>query len=637
MSFLKNLFGSSSSTKVSLSHSPTQDPTLPKNPNSDSNMIRVFDAYGREMFITRQQWRDNVLLGTIQNNWDDPEKLAGFIIQSLQDNFFDEMIRPAERLLQLEPDAERSTVLLAIVYLKVKRLKDSETVLQQFISKRGESGVVLTNLAKVYAERGNKEQMLQILWRGLELDPNQDNGLGWYEVIHREQGGEATGIEALRRVAEIPGSWRAQLWLARAKLREKDINGAIHLYQKSLAHAGKPVPTDLLMQMSGDLGNAGLLSEILQLAEPQFEPTIHGLQVGNNLVKAHFDLGQFDQARRILDQLFSLKRPDWKVTLGYWDTELAKAHIGNGKMAEQTSLSVTMQLVQGPIWLKPDSAAVDLFETKRSTNMTIAFLGCSAEVSNVSQHIQKQLADAPGRMSRALPLFLAEQMEFRCGVQTHTLVPWIMEPEGSFVLSGVSWRDEDAVRYAKQCEDKSEYIVVTHLITKTAPWKTVLRLVCTTDGHCVGQLSESFNPADPAQAIKQLSYGLLELLGRAADVRQQTAPKNYLVPNGPYFPQYLLRLEQLLAVRCAATGNSQSGFLSGEREIIDGTLELVLDMPMSINIRLLLAQTLLAMKRVRPDILSEFSERILLLQKEKPLTEPAQGTLQRLFDEAFLA
>jgi len=359
MSFLTKLFGSSSSTKVSLSHSPTQDPTLPKNPNSDSNMIRVFDAYGREMFITRQQWRDNVLLGTIQNNWDDPEKLAGFIIQSLQDNFFNEMIRPAERLLQLEPDAERSTVLLAIVYLKIKRLEDSENVLQQFISKRGESGVVLTNLAKVYAERGNEEKMLEILWRGLQLDPNQDNGLGWYEV--------------------------------------------------------------------------------------------------------------------------------------------------------------------------------------------------------------------------------------------------------------------------------------THLISKTAQWTTVLRLVCTTSGHCVGKLSESFNPADPAQAIKQLSYGLLELLGRAADVRQQTAPKNYLIPDGPYFPQYLLRLEQLLAVRCAATGNSQSGFLSGEREIIDGTLELVLDMPMSINIRLLLAQTLLAMKRVRPDILSEFSERILLLQKEKPLTKPAQGTLQRLFDEAFLA
>ena len=175
-----------------------------------------------------------------------------------KDNFFDEMIKPAERLLQLEPDSERSAVLLAIVYLKVKRLEDSENVLQQFIGKHGESGVVMTNLAKVHAERGNDKKVLETLWRGLQLDPNQDNGLGWYEVIHREHGGETSGLEALRKVAAIPGSWRSQLWLARAELKKKNLNGALVLYREGLAHAGKPVPTDLLMQMSGDLGNAAI-------------------------------------------------------------------------------------------------------------------------------------------------------------------------------------------------------------------------------------------------------------------------------------------------------------------------------------------------------------------------------------------
>jgi len=43
------------------------------------------------------------------------------------------------------------------------------------------------------------------------------------------------------------------------------------------------------------------------------------------------------------------------------------------------------------------------------------------------------------------------------------------------------------------------------------------------------------------------------------------------------------------------------------------------------------AQTLLAMKRVRPDILPEFKERLSLLQKEHPLTEPALSVIQRLF------
>ena len=85
----------------------------------------------------------------------------------------------------------------------------------------------------------------------------------------------------------------------------------------------------------------------MRLTEPQFEPPVHGLQVGNNLIKAHFDLGQFDDARRILDKLYSLKRPDWKATLGYWDTELAKANIGDGKLVDQTPMSISMLVGKG--------------------------------------------------------------------------------------------------------------------------------------------------------------------------------------------------------------------------------------------------------------------------------------------------
>ena len=51
------------------------------------------------------------------------------------------------------------------------------------------------------------------------------------------------------------------------------------------------------MQISGDLGNAAHLPELLQLVEPHFVAEVHGLPVGNNLIKAHLDLGQLDAAR----------------------------------------------------------------------------------------------------------------------------------------------------------------------------------------------------------------------------------------------------------------------------------------------------------------------------------------------------
>lgn len=327
MGILKKLFGSNKSPK----------PTPPKtsapsgNPAEDPDMIRVYDDYGRELFITRQQWRDNVLPGTIEKNWDDAEALAGLIIESLRGNFFDEMIKPAERLLQLEEDAERGAVLLAIVYLQLGRLDDSERILRHHMSRNGESGIVLTNLAKVHAERGEDDQTLATLWHALELDPNQDNGLGWYEAIHREKKGEAAGIDALRRIAAIPGSWRTQLWLARLELGARRLDRALALYRECLARAGKPAPTDMLMDMSGELGKAGHLDQIFELVEPAFEPAVHGLQVGNNLIKAHVGVGQLDDARKILGQLYALKRPDWRDNLGFWDNEIAKLNIAQGK------------------------------------------------------------------------------------------------------------------------------------------------------------------------------------------------------------------------------------------------------------------------------------------------------------------
>ncbi|MFP3700457.1 hypothetical protein SB758_33835, partial [Burkholderia sp. SIMBA_013] len=68
------------------------------------------------------------------------------------------------------------------------------------------------------------------------------------------------------------------------------------------------------------------------------------------------------------------------------------------------------------------------------------------------------------------------------------------------------------------------------------------------------------------------------------------------------------------------------------REIIDGNLRQCLDFPRSVNARLLLAQTVRAMKKVRPDVAGEFEEKIARLQREQPLEAPAQAVVQALLN-----
>lgn len=603
-------------------------------PDADdtSNLIRAYDAYGREIFVTREQWRDNVLAGAIERHWDDADSLASLIIQSLGDGFVDEMLKPAERLVALEPAAERAAVLLAIVYMKTGRLDDSERVLLAYTQQHGETGVTLTNLAKIHDERGDEARARDTLWRALERDPNQENGLGWYEAIHREYGGDVAGVTAMRKVAALPGSWRAQLWLAHAELGAHNLAGALALYREALARAGTPTPAGLLMQLSADLGNAGAIEPILQLAGPRFDAAAHGIMVGNNLIRAHAELGQYDDARRILDQLYAQQRPDWQENLAYWDTELARAALGDGSVPESTEMRLAMLLGRGPVWLAPESPAAALFDPIAPNRPLVSFLGGSAEVDAAPDHAERQLADATGRLSRALPLYFNEQLALRCGLRTQTLVPWLTEPEPGFVLSGVAWDDADAIRYAQQCEAQSDFVVISHLVTTTEPWQAQVRVLRTDDEECVGTLSARFPMADPTAALQRLTEDLVALVARAAALTPSNAPRNYTVPDGAAFPRYLLRLEQLLAVRCNGADDKHPGHLNDEREILDGNLRQCLDFPHSVNARLLLAQTVRAMKQIRPDVVKEFKDKIALLQREQPLAPEAQAAVQALLD-----
>jgi hypothetical protein len=356
------------------------------------------------------------------------------------------------------------------------------------------------------------------------------------------------------------------------------------------------------------------------------------LQVGNNLIKANIDLGRIDVARKILDQLYSLKRPDWKESLAYWDTQVAKSQVAKATVDVTGPLRMTMLSIEGPVWLKPDSPAIKIFPVTSKDGPLITFLGSSATTSNPTKTIEVQMTDAPGRMSRALPLFLAEQVSFASEANARTFIPWISEGNGGFVLSGVAWTDGAALEYVRQSETKTAFVVVIHLTTTSDPWSVHLRVLQTSDGKCIAELQSLCAPSRLGEPVIELSRRLLNLITEQLHVKRAGIPL-YRVPDTTYIPDYLLRLEQLLAVRCAGMEGVSPEFLHGEREIVDGNLQLCLSSPSNIATRILLAQTLLTMNRIRPEVVREFIEKVTILQKDKPLAEPAQSIMQQMLSE----
>jgi len=293
-------------------------------PGKEENLIQVFDKSGKPLYLTKEAWRTKVLPGMLSARWNNPDQLYQVIVGTLRDGLPADVADAAEHLYKIDSNHSRAVCAWANVLTGMKQIDKAEEVLNSYIEQYGEEGYVVTNLAKVHAARYDNDRAETILWHALELDPNQKMAVGWFAALANERGGKSAMVEAWERVAALPGSWHAQLWLARAALESHNAPGALAYYRESLARVGETVPSDFLQQMRGDLGIHGRFTELLELTEPYFVPEVHGLQVGNNLIKANIELGQLQRARQILNQLGTQSRPDWRAHLEYLDTEIER-------------------------------------------------------------------------------------------------------------------------------------------------------------------------------------------------------------------------------------------------------------------------------------------------------------------------
>ena len=584
--------------------------------------IPVFDKYGREFKVSREQWRTEVLPAALKSNWDDADALYGGILQALGDDFIDEATAAVDRLNELEPGSARSTTALAFVRLRQKRLDEAEQLLDGYVAKHGPEAAVLNNLAKVHAERGDMELAQRTLWRSLQADPNMENSLGWYEAMHRERGGVPAAVETLRRVAELPNAWRARVHLARHALDARDLQGALKLHREALGMLGDDIPTEALMTMTGDLGKRGFLAQLIELAAARFVPERHGLVVGNNLIKAYMDSGRIEEARAVVERLFKLNRPDWRPSLQYWEAQMLQA-TSTRDVQIGTTVEMTMYLIDGPVWSHPASPVTAIFPQPAADAPRVAFVGSTAAVPNAPATPQIQLSDLAGRVSRILPLYLSEQAQFFAGVRVRSLFPWMLNAAGgSFVLTTAPPSDADAVARVRG-GGGADFVVVTHLNAQRADvWTATLRLLRASDAKCLFAKEVAATPDRPDLLGVELAIELQRALVEHANAKPAGA-SSYLPPAPPQLGAYQIRLEQLLAIRCATSPKA----LHGIREIVDGCLHLALDLPQSVLLRALLADVVARVRNIRPDVMEEYAARLALLESEHPLPEPAQSAL----------
>ncbi len=300
-------------------------------------------------------------------------------------------------------------------------------------------------------------------------------------------GQEAGGAEADPKDASLTpiGPRLAQ---ARALLEVKELAGAMAIYEELLAEAGDRA--DVLVAISGDLGSHGHLKEIVEHIAPRYDAQRHGPATGINVLQAYLGLRDADSARHVLDILFSLKRADLEERLYGFSNAIAEL-IHNGGGDEEgavvatsggvapTVTKISMISISKPIWfygLEP--IAAEVLPAKPGRPRAMAFAQLSLPGLEAWQDVARQPEHELTRLSRAIPLWMAEHLAF-CPAYSAIAVTGVMdEPEHGrrYALFPAEWSTEQLQQLVRTNAEPLDYVVTGALRQSNGDFELLLRL-----------------------------------------------------------------------------------------------------------------------------------------------------------------
>jgi tetratricopeptide (TPR) repeat protein len=591
MNFFKKITGAFSGK----SKAPDETQSAPS-----QAMITVYDKLGRQMLVSREEWRKNVLPRSLREKYDDPEGLYDTIVVSLNDGFFNEVRDASKRLLQIDPNKERSFTVRAIVLMKTDDLDGAESILSQYIKDHGPTGMILTNLAKVYSARGDHSQAEKTLWQGLTMDPNQSNGLDWFGAIYRDRAGHEGFLDAIRKASAIPGSYRPQLWLARSHLDSKDINSAKQIYLQILKdHADAP---DVLMMISGDLGQHGYVQEMLELVTPIYQPEKHDLGAGLNLLSAYVQLKDDVAGNRLLHQLAMLGRHDFKQHLAHFETEFAniKKQRASVDLDGMETPALESVLFDRPIWYYSLNNPTWLFSEEPSGLSPVLFLSLSNLSGAKTQQIQPE--DDLGRLTRSIPFYLAESVLYETALSAKVVIPTV-RGSGPAVF-GTELSSDWIWQFAGQQGGADFRFIVTGTIAKTDTGVNVT--LCLWDWRArqlVTRIERASSEAGNAVRLAEqdLLSSLRSTVGQPAIRAKAILPER---PTSCNLDRYLSALGQSLMMTFVVNEFVPKN-LWGERNMLDWFLFLAAEGPSPIP-RIMFLSGLAKCKAYGSDVYQEY-------------------------------
>lgn len=289
--------------------------------------------------------------------------------------------------------------------------------------------------------------------------------------------------------APAAGSVKALLETAREKLTAKDLPAAVALYEEVLAGSAGDRP-DVLVAISGDLGSHGHVMEIIELVAPRYDAERHGPATGLNLLQAYLAVRNPDAAQHVLDILFGLQRPELEQRLYGFSNAIAEMiasphaapppGVVGGAAVGADAPRVALVSISKPIWFYGlEAMAAQLLPPKESRLRRIAFAQLALPNYPEIAAAMKKPEDELGRLSRALPLWLAEAFYFSPSYDPVAAVAVMNPPDGApahLMIFGAEWTTENLRQLVDTSEGALDFIVTGALRANAGDYEVLLRV-----------------------------------------------------------------------------------------------------------------------------------------------------------------
>lgn len=304
----------------------------------------------------------------------------------------------------------------------------------------------------------------------------------------------------------VSGGVLPQLAAAREKLKAKDLPPALAIYEEVLATSADR--SDVLVTISGDLGSHGYVREIVELLAPRYDVQKHGAAAGINLLQAYLATRNPEAAQHLLDLLFDLQRPDLEARLVGFSNAISELFISDEEAGQQTAAgagekkTVSLASISKPIWFYGlEESCAHLLPRKEGRLRRVAFAQCAVLGLTLTPDLAARPEDELTRLSRGLPLWLADTFTFSAGYEPFAAIGTF----GShYALFPMEWTSDNLRQLNETTTGGLDYIVTGALRNRNADYELLFRIWEVKKFRELKTFSARWTPATADTALQQI-------------------------------------------------------------------------------------------------------------------------------------